>query len=174
MFAVEGQAARRLARRQRRALLHDGLLRIDDGDFAGVLDVDEDACAVGLRELRLAGEVDRRHDRAVGGVENRRVLAAAVEGEEALRARLVQERLRKNLIQSILLAFGSAPIFLESGQAGRVCQQMTNSYLAAPFLLWPAGPLRQVARYRGVQIERNRKVPFRELGHERCRGNDFG
>src|SRR5437773_1557069 len=77
-LAVDGQSARLSARRERRAFLDDHLLGIDDGDLAGVLDVEVDKPAVGHRELRLPAGVDGRRYASRAGVEDRHILAASV------------------------------------------------------------------------------------------------
>src|SRR6266852_598569 len=61
------------------------LLRVDLDELGGVLVVHEDAAfAIGDGEFRFAAESERAGDGAVGGVDGSGVLAAAIEGEDAL------------------------------------------------------------------------------------------
>src|SRR6185295_14295015 len=92
---VERQPGR-LDARAERILLHDRRLRrVDLDDLAGVLDVDVDVpLAVGDRELRLAGQGNRRRNAHGLGVDRRRVLRAAVEREDAGRTGVVADRVR--------------------------------------------------------------------------------
>src|SRR6266850_698026 len=60
-------------------------LRVDLDELGGVLVVHEDA-AIAIRdgEFRFAAESERAGDGAIGGVDGSGVLAAAIEGEDAL------------------------------------------------------------------------------------------
>ena len=92
-FRIDGEAAGAVAGRDGIALRHQRVLGIDLDDFVLVFDVDEDvAFAVHLRELGLAAEGNRRGDHVAGlGVDRGRVAAAAVEGEDAMRDRLIND-----------------------------------------------------------------------------------
>src|ERR1700738_4260299 len=63
-------------------------------EFGGVFVVDIDgAFAVGDSEFRLAAESNCARDGTVRGVDNGGIFAAAVEGEDVLRGRVVDDRI---------------------------------------------------------------------------------
>ena len=93
VLAVEGQSAGLGAGRERPLRFHFQLVGIDHGQFALVFDIDEDlALGVAGRELGLAVELDRAEHFAAGGIDGGGVLAASVEGEDALGRRIVENR----------------------------------------------------------------------------------
>ena len=90
MCAIDCQAARLFAWCDRPAMCDGQVLRVDVDDLILVFDVDEHVSgAVALAELRLAAEGDGGDGFAVG-VEHGCILAAAVEREDVLRGRIVQ------------------------------------------------------------------------------------
>ena len=82
---VHGETRRRLARSKRPAMRFGEFLRVELNELVCVFDVDEDAAlAIGLGELGFAAESESSGDCAVGTIDRGGVLAAAVEGEDAL------------------------------------------------------------------------------------------
>ena len=89
--AIDRQPAGLLTWRKRPAMLDRQLLRIDVGDLTLVFDVHEDvALAIADGELRLSFQRNRAHDFAIA-IEDRGVLAAAIEREYVLRRRIVED-----------------------------------------------------------------------------------
>ena len=82
-----------LARRGRPASGHTQRLRIDLDDFAGVREVRVHlAVAGGDAVLRLAAQVDVRHQLSGRRIDDRRRVRVAVECEHAIRRRVVDDR----------------------------------------------------------------------------------
>lgn len=84
MHSINAEATWRFARRQRPGGGHLQRVGIDAGQLTFVFDVDEYvAGAVGLGELRFAGQRDGRENAVAAGVNRRGRMTAAIEREDA-------------------------------------------------------------------------------------------
>src|SRR6266699_6015092 len=94
MNAIDRETARLFARSKGPVRQDRERLRIEDRDLTLVLDVRVDLAAIADCRLRRAAESYGTDDRAIRGVDRGRVGAAAVEREDALRSRIVENRIR--------------------------------------------------------------------------------
>ena len=92
-LGADGEAAGAVAGSDGIALGNQGVLGVDFDDLVLVFDVDVNvALAVDLRELGLTADGNRSGDDVVGlGVDRRGIAAAAVEGEDAMGDRLIND-----------------------------------------------------------------------------------
>src|SRR6266550_7142487 len=94
MNAIDRESARLFARSEGPAREDREGFRIEDRDLTLVLDVRVDLAAIADCRLRRAAESYGADYRAIRGVDRRRVGSAAVEREDALRPRIVENRIR--------------------------------------------------------------------------------
>ncbi len=92
MLAINGESAGLGAGRERPLGFHFELRGIDRDQFALVFDVDEDfSLGVAGGELGLAVEFNRAENGAIGRIDGGGILAASVEGEDALGGGIVED-----------------------------------------------------------------------------------
>ncbi len=90
------------------------------------------------------------------------------------RPRFIFQRLGKNPVQRVLFSLRRPPIFLECRQARRMRQQMPHRHAMPPLRLRSRrNPFRQIPFHFRIQIQRHRKIAFKQFFRNRRRPNDF-